>query len=140
MGFWAKVDAPSNEACWLWTGARNWGGYGVAHNPIAKKVQGAHRVAWHLATGSLPPAGLDLDHLCRNRACVNPFHLEPVTRQENLRRGVGSKMRTERAAKRTHCKNGHPWDDKNTGTQSNGARRCLACHRDEERVRRANRA
>ena len=68
--------------CWLWMGClRN--GYGVLM--VSKKAEYAHRLSYERFRGSIP-AGLDIDHLCRNRACVNPDHLEPVTRGENVRR------------------------------------------------------
>ena len=82
--FLSKVVAHSWTSCWLWTGARNSYGYGnIRVNKIHKN---AHRVSYELAFGP-PPAGLDLDHLCNNKWCVNPLHLEPVTRSENLKRG-----------------------------------------------------
>lgn len=75
------------SGCWLWTGARNDSGYGRVG--IGGSRTGAvHRVAYELLIGPVP-AALDLDHLCRVRHCFNPKHLEPVTRSENLRRGVG---------------------------------------------------
>lgn len=86
--FWEKVDASGD--CWVWVGARKDNGYG--HIFLEKREDGssktglAHRVSWELLVGEIPE-GLDLDHLCRNRACVKPDHLEPVTRSINLRRG-----------------------------------------------------
>ena len=77
--FWAKVD--KTETCWLWTGGQSagYGRFGFKGRPNL----GAHRFAYELLVGPIPP-GLDLDHLCRVRNCVNPDHLEPVTRRENL--------------------------------------------------------
>lgn len=79
----------SEYGCWIWKGYLQPNGYGKAFD--GKKVRMAHVVVWEAANGPVPD-GLDLDHLCRNRACVRPDHLEPVTRAVNLRRGAGSKL------------------------------------------------
>ena len=87
--FWPKVD--KTETCWIWIGAIGTGGYGnfwVGPDRLSDRMR-AHRFAYESMVGPIPE-GLDLDHLCRNRACVNPAHLEPVTRRVNLRRGVRS--------------------------------------------------
>ena len=88
---------PESSGCWIWIGCTNAGGYGQVR--MSGRTKTAHRVIYELLRGAIPE-GLDLDHLCRTRACVNPQHLEPVTRQINLLRG-------ERATP-THCKAGHP--------------------------------
>jgi len=80
--FWAKTRI--NGTCIEWTGATAKNGYGRVYRN--GHWTGAHRHAYELKVGPIPE-GLDLDHLCSNRACINPGHLEPVTRQENLRRG-----------------------------------------------------
>ena len=82
--FWARVE--KTKTCWLWTGGRSTGGYGYYYAPTHDRRL-AHRVAYESLVGPIP-AGLQIDHLCRNRACVNPEHLEPVTQQENLLRGA----------------------------------------------------
>jgi hypothetical protein len=81
----AKV-AVASDGCWNWTGALSRNGYG-RFGPQAGLTVGAHRFAYELLVGPIPE-GLDLDHLCRNRRCVNPAHLEPVGRSENLARGA----------------------------------------------------
>lgn len=81
--YWSKVD--KTDTCWLWTGALNNSGYGTIK--INGVTVGAHRHGFELA-GHTIPAELDLDHLCSVRRCVNPDHLEPVTRAENLRRAI----------------------------------------------------
>lgn len=83
--FWAKVDGAG--ICWEWTGAISDTGYGVFHRGHGLKKTNAHRACWEMLVGTIPE-GLVLDHLCRNRRCVNPDHLEPVTERENIRRGA----------------------------------------------------
>lgn len=97
----------SPTGCWLWNGPINPGGYGTTsfRGGCAK----AHRVSYLLHRGEIPD-GLQLDHLCRVRHCVNPDHLEPVTNQENASRGLtGDNHRSK-----THCPKGHPYDEENT--------------------------
>lgn len=84
-----------------------------------------HRLAYEELIGPIPD-GLQIDHLCRNRACYNPAHLEPVTQQENIRRGYW--------AMKTHCPRGHAYDVVNTQWRGN-KRRCATCHREQERAR-----
>lgn len=79
----------------------------------------AHRLMYEIFRGPVPE-GLDMDHLCRNRACCNPWHVEPVTRKENVRRGIGH-------GSETHCPRGHPYDETNTWSGALGSRRCREC-------------
>lgn len=83
--FWAKVDAWDGVACWNWLGAKSHDGYG-RFRTSGQRTRIAHRVAYEMCVGPIP-AGLTLDHLCRNRRCMNPAHMEEVTRRENLLRG-----------------------------------------------------
>lgn len=117
-----------SDGCWLWTGGLGGNGYGLFWMDGATKV--AHRVAYQLAGNQIDDAE-QLDHLCRNRACVNPSHVEPVSCRENLLRG--QTHAAENAAK-THCPNGHAYDDANTYYTKKGARSCRACHRDIYRL------
>lgn len=131
--FWQRVTQSTN-GCWIWIGTRSTKGYGQ-FSPTAIKRVAAHRWAYELLIGAIPD-GLTLDHLCRNRECVNPTHLEPVTNRENLLRGVG--LTAQNAAK-THCTNGHPYAPENTGHRE-GARYCLACNRSRNASDRAARS
>jgi HNH endonuclease len=123
-----------NTGCWLWGGHLDIGGYGkivmiTKDYPRGKPVM-AHRVCYELHRGPIPD-GLYLDHLCRVRCCVNPWHLEPVTMQENILRGMGS---AGVYARRTHCNHGHPFDLDNTtlvnlDKNPRPYRRCKECSR-----------
>lgn len=129
--FWSKVDRSAGpDACWLWLGAKHPAGYGQAWDPSSHRRRGAHRMAYEGVIGPIPE-GLELDHLCRVPACVNPGHLEPVTHAENMARGrhfdVGAVQRAV-----THCPKGHPYSEANT-YRYRGTRECRACVRDRKR-------
>lgn len=111
------------DGCHEWLGSVNHAGYGQFE--MNKKRWIVHRWTYEYFVGPIPE-GMDLDHLCRNRRCCRYDHLEPVTRKENLRRGVGH-------GSETHCPQGHPYDDENTAVYA-GRRRCKTCNR--ERARR----
>ena len=119
------------SGCWLWMGYDNGPGYGMISIERGEE-QLAHRVSYELFRGAIPP-GLDVDHLCRVRCCVNPDHLEPVTRSVNLRRGVGPKLARERQLAKTHCPKGHPYSGDNlkvyVGAGRTPERRCRICVR-----------
>ena len=125
--FWSKVE--KTETCWLWRGRIQPNGYGQF---AIKRDQWqhvyAHRYSYMLLQAI--PAGLQLDHLCRNRACVRPDHLEPVTQGENLMRGTHARI--------THCPHGHPYDAENTRYR-NGTRQCHQCELRRNRASRARR-
>lgn len=130
----SKAVIDFDTGCWRWTAGKTTNGYGKFS--IGLTSQRAHRVAYELIEGPIP-AGLDLDHLCRNRACINPAHLEPVTRRENLRRSPITLPALYVA--RTHCNAGHAYDAENTLMEQDGSRRCRACKR-ENGKRRPTRA
>lgn len=103
---WKHTIPEPMSGCWLWDGALSVAGYGRI-GIAGKSAQQAHRVCYEIYKRPIP-AGLDLDHLCRVRCCINPDHLEPVTRKENLRRGDNS-YRGENMRAKTHCPKGHPY-------------------------------
>lgn len=114
--------------CWLWKGPpRKRGGYGQ-FNWGDGKVVSAHKASYLLFVGEVPE-GMDLDHTCRNRMCVNPEHLEPVTRKVNLNRGLNGVLKE-------FCKNGlHPWIEENKMKPNKQDKsRCRPCHLEWRRV------
>jgi hypothetical protein len=146
--FWSYVNKngpvpehrPDLGPCWEWTGGRTRSGYGAASKEKKRRI-GAHAFAVELLVGAIP-AGMEPDHLCRNRACVKavadehgPAHLEVVTKRENVRRGTSPAAIN---ARKTHCKRGHPFDDANTMIERSGSRQCRICKREALRRWRAN--
>ena len=128
--FWTKVKF--TETCWLWQGSiaknRGYGTFRKAHLVSVK----AHRFAYEFCVGPIPE-GLQIDHLCRVRNCVNPDHLEAVSPRENMRRGVSP---AANHARKTHCIRGHEFTPENTRLYSRkrGLERvCRACKRNERR-------
>lgn len=115
--FESKVDR--SKPCWVWTGWCDPNGYGQFFD--GARVVGAHRFAYELWVGPIP-AELVLDHLCRNPSCVNPAHLEAVTRSENALRGYWGALKTE-------CVNGHAFTESTTGHTARGHRYCRVCKR-----------
>lgn len=132
--FWAKVD--KTDGCWLWKGQR-FVSSGYGQFSVGGRARVAHKVAYQWLVGPVPD-GLELDHLCRVRHCVNPSHLEAVTHQENTLRGVGP---TAANALKTHCPAGHPYDEANTYVTPTRptARYCRACTRLRNEARQASR-
>ncbi|MFJ1788385.1 HNH endonuclease signature motif containing protein [Streptomyces anulatus] len=127
LRFWSRVNkagtlAPMLGPCWTWTGYQDRDGYGQFYFQGRKYL--AHRHAYMQLVGPIP-AGLVIDHLCRNPSCVNPAHLEPVTPAENTRRSE--------PAMRTHCIHGHEFTAANTYyriSSTRGVRQCRACNAD----------
>ncbi|MGH3536358.1 MAG: HNH endonuclease signature motif containing protein [Pseudonocardiaceae bacterium] len=118
--FRSKVSISEVTGCWEWTASlRNgYAAYGERHVNLY-----GHRVAYEWLVGPIPE-GLDLDHLCRNRPCVNPEHLEPVSRRVNLLRG---ETLTAKNATATECPQGHEYNSTNTYVDPEGFRHCKTC-------------
>ena len=112
--------------CWEWTGSAHNAGYGV----VGAKL--AHRLSYEAFVGPIADT-LTIDHLCQNRKCVNPAHLEPVPLAINVLRGDSPPARN---ARKTHCPQGHPYDEVNTYRTTKGHRICRACHAERARRRR----
>ena len=110
--------------CWRWTAARVQDGYGQFK--FNGRMVGSHRFAYEQYVGPIPE-GLQIDHLCRNRWCVNPLHLEPVTQRENILRGHSPAGLRARASK---CQRGHAFDSVNTYYDKGGYRHCRRCAAD----------
>lgn len=123
--FWAKVQ--KTDDCWLWIGAKNSNSRVLPYGRFLwhGKVHVAHRVSWWIAGRDIP-SGYELDHLCRNASCVNPDHLDLVTRSENLKR--------KPRIKKEMCPQGHFYTEENTYTYPDGRYACKEC------VRKAGRA
>ncbi len=123
----SKIVVDAN-GCWIWQGKPGRAGYGgieVDHKPYR-----SHRLMYMLVRGAIP-MGLELDHLCRVKMCCNPDHLEAVTHFENCRRGISG----DRQRAKTHCPEGHPYDEENTYVRADGERNCRACARDRARMK-----
>lgn len=134
----AEKIALTDGGCLQWIGHVERHGY--ARIWVDRCNVSAHRWSYEYFVGPIPD-GLQIDHLCRNRACVNPEHLEPVTAAENVRRSTIAEAAALRASRITHCPEGHPYSDENT-YRSGGSRVCLACKKkrakdDYERNREA---
>ena len=129
--FEEKYIPEPNSGCWLWFGA--WSqktGYGFIQSGDGK-LDLAHRVSYRMFVGEIPE-GMQLDHLCRVRGCVNPAHLEAVSCKTNIRRGNTGRVAAERQLSKTHCKYGHPYSEENTiitkGREGRGGRLCRTCN------------
>ena len=124
--FWRKVKK-LETGCWEWQGSIITSGYG--HFWDGSRWWVAHRFAYEKIYNYPIPKGLEIDHLCRNKICVNPAHLDVVTRSENTKRGLLPSIVGARQRGKTHCPYGHPYDEVNTYAFPNGRRGCRTCMR-----------
>lgn len=124
-----RFDKSSGDECWIWKGYVNPKGYGSLRKNLGPGVNTttlAHRAVYEMMVGKIPET-LQLDHLCRNRSCVNPSHLEPVTAKENVLRGIGISAKNKR---KTHCKRNHEFTPENSVPTFNGktwGKQCRIC-------------
>lgn len=125
MRFFDKVEII--DTCWIWTAYCDSEGYG--HFWLNGTMTYAHYFLYELLVGPVPE-GKEFDHLCRHTSCVNPAHLEPVTHQENCRRGEAGKLQR----RRTHCPHGHSYEV-NGYLDIRGKRQCRVCSRERDRQR-----
>lgn len=119
-----KIMPEPMSGCWIWTGSLSFNGYGRKRAPLPNptaNVVAVHREVYKMLVGPIPD-GKQLDHLCRIRSCCNPSHLEPVTCQENIRRGTKNQY-----TKATCCPQGHPYSGENLVTYFKNGRECRLC-------------
>jgi hypothetical protein len=122
------------QGCWVWQRYIHAEGYGYLSATVAGKPRWitAHRYAYLTFVGPIA-AGLQLDHLCRNRACCNPLHLEPVRARTNVMRSPIAPAALN--ARKTHCPQGHAYDEANTIHQRQGGRLCRTCQANRRTTR-----
>lgn len=131
QAFWERANKVRADNCWLWSGAINDDGYGILRR------KSAHRFSYEMHFGAIPK-GMEIDHICCVRSCVNPRHLEVVSHTENVRRSwdrgqrehLRDRLGVSQAAK-THCSHGHEYSIENTRIDEAGRRRCRQCDNDK---------
>jgi hypothetical protein len=129
-----RIEIDETTGCWNWTGSVGQNGYGYVAHPTFV-TEPAHRASYRLFVGRLKK-GMEIDHLCKNRRCVNPAHLEQVTGKENQRRSDGTGGVNFR---KTHCIRGHAFDEENTYVTPRGDRQCRKCRNEAEKIGRVKR-
>jgi hypothetical protein len=130
--FISKISIGHPSGCWLWQAHINYLGYGAMRKD--SQMVGAHRVSYEIFKGPIPH-GHEIDHLCRVRNCVNPNHLEAVTKRENISRSEGVSVQN---ARKTFCKYGHELTEENVYHRKDG-RQCKICRRQTDLNRRKDR-
>ncbi|MFJ2000282.1 HNH endonuclease signature motif containing protein [Streptomyces chartreusis] len=132
--FWRKIQKAAG-GCWEWQAAKSRNGYGVL--VLSRRSLYSHRVSYEIHKGQIP-AGLHIDHLCQNKSCCNPDHLEAVTSRENTMRSPIAPAALN--AVKTHCPHGHEYTPENTVVIKGGrGRSCRTCRRWHERRTEAKR-
>lgn len=121
-----KIKINKNNNCWEWVGSNNGVGYGEIR--INNKKKYTHRIVYELLVGPIPE-NKQIDHLCRNRCCCNPEHLEPVTPKENVNRGITEKPHLIKE----YCINGHLYSENTYDRPDGKGRNCVQCVRDRSR-------
>ena len=137
--FWEKISLEPKTGCWLWTAYTDRNGYGKMSIATATP-EWAHRISYRLYKGEIP-VGYEIDHKCSTPPCVNPAHLEAVTKAENQRRTFERGRGIRGGVRKTHCKRGHPLSGDNLYVSAfdGGKRRaCIECRRQALRRWRAN--
>ena len=129
--FWPRVT--KGDGCWEWQGARSNLGYGRVRGEDGRTRQ-THHIAWELVFGPIP-SGLVVMHICDNPPCVRPNHLRLGTVAENNAdmTAKGRRRSGLHEAAKTHCPQGHPYDEENTRVHGR-SRYCRACQRERARV------
>ncbi len=136
--FIRKISFDDVSGCWIWTSLIAPNGYAVLYDGAKGRKQPAHRIAYEIFVGMVP-FGLELDHLCRVRHCVNPEHLEAVTHLENVRRGIAAIKKKRGIFPKgaggwqklnTHCPKGHLYSGENLYVSPKGFRACRECRRE----------
>ena len=140
--FWSKVDRGGSKECWNWTAGLTYHGYGIFYTATwtSKRTVPAHRLSYAFCHGPVPP-DIAIHHLCGNRKCVNPAHLQAVPRKQHSQKAlakatiVAAQLNRSRSRSRACCIHGHPWTPENTYTRPDGSRICRECAREHDRKR-----
>jgi len=127
--FCSRVSSFDPHSCWVWTGYKTKAGYGQLPRRVGSTSY-AHRFSYTSLVGPIPP-GMTVDHLCKCTSCVNPAHMEVVTRGENAKRG-GSPHSVN--SRKTHCSHGHELAGENVYLTPDGRRKCRECGRTAARI------
>lgn len=122
----------NDRGCWEWQ--RNLSPDGYGQISVKRRMTRAHQVALAIHRDGVWSPSLQVDHLCRNRRCCNPSHLELVTPRENTRRGIAPDVAAKRKKSVTHCPQGHAYNEKNTYVNALGHRTCRRCRADRMRA------